>query len=79
MSRSRQKEGSNPVFVEPFVQASGKRHARGRGRTILSGCSGTGSARLGALQPYIETSVEKVYDLPATTGGTETAGSRRPR
>ena len=33
---------------------------------------GSGSARLGPLQPYLETSVEKVYDLPATANDTET-------
>ena len=32
----------------------------------------TGSARLGPLQPYIEESVETVYDLPATANDTET-------
>ncbi len=38
--------------------------------------AGTGSARLGALQPYIETSVEDVYALPVTANGTETAGAK---
>ena len=35
-----------------------------------------GSARLGPLQPYIETSVEDVYALPVTANGTETAGAK---
>ena len=34
--------------------------------------AGTGSARLGSLQPYIETAVEQVYDLlPTTPNGME--------
>ena len=34
--------------------------------------AGTGSARLGSLQPYIETAVEEVYDLlPTTPNGME--------
>ena len=46
-------------------------------RTVSSGTrAGTGSARLGPLQPYLETSVETVYDLPATVNGTETAGAK---
>ena len=46
-------------------------------RTESSGTyAGTGSARLGALQPYIETSVEEVYDLPRTVSGTEKEGAK---
>ena len=46
-------------------------------RTVSSGLlMGTGSARLGSLQPYIETSVEEAYDLPTTSNGTETAGTK---
>ena len=46
-------------------------------RTVSSGpLTGTGSARLGSLQPYIETSVEEDYDLPTTSNGTETAGAK---
>ena len=45
-------------------------------RTAGSGVHAeTGSARLGPLQPYLETSVEAVYDLPATVNGALTAGA----
>ena len=44
-------------------------------RTVGSGTGvKTGSARLGALQPYIRESVETVYDLPGTVDGTLTNG-----
>ena len=46
-------------------------------RSVTSGTNtDTGNARPGSLQPYIETSVEEIYDLPATTDGTETAGAK---